>query len=153
MAACAVSAAAVLSGCSQGGGATSDPNTSAGAANGECSNLQQLARWDLDRRVGQVLMGAIYADGGETAIRAAVKQIAKGQVGGINLLGIESVMRPYADRIRAWNRIATDLPLDKLEAMILPASLSDLPALGAAIIKGGVQGRIVVDVNATGTAS
>ena len=72
---------------------------------------------------------------------------------GINLLGIESVMRPYADRIRAWNRIATDLPLDKLEAMILPASLSDLPALGAAIIKGGVQGRIVVDVNATGTVS
>lgn len=71
---------------------------------------------------------------------------------GINLLGIESVMRPYGDRIRAWNRIATDLPLDKLEAMILPASLSDLPALGAAIIKGGVQGRIVVDVNATGTA-
>ena len=90
VAACAVSAAAVLSGCSQGGGATSDPNTSAGAATGECSNLQQIARWDLDRRVGQVLMGAIYADGGETAISAAVKQIAKGQVGGINLLGTSS---------------------------------------------------------------
>jgi acrylyl-CoA reductase (NADPH) len=67
---------------------------------------------------------------------------------GVNLLGIESVMRPYAERIRAWERIATDLPLDKLEAMINPATLADLPALGAAIVKGGVQGRVVVDVNA-----
>jgi acrylyl-CoA reductase (NADPH) len=57
-------------------------------------------------------------------------------------------MRPYADRIRAWERIARDVPLDKLEAMIQPATLTDLPALGAAILKGGVQGRVVVDVNA-----
>jgi len=67
---------------------------------------------------------------------------------GVNLLGIDSVMRPCADRVRAWDRIAKDLPFDKLEAMIHPATLSDLPALGAAILKGGVQGRVVVDVNA-----
>ena len=57
-------------------------------------------------------------------------------------------MRPYADRVRAWDRIATDLPMEKLEAMIRPATLSDLPELGAAILKGGVQGRVVVDVTA-----
>jgi hypothetical protein len=28
------------------------------------------------------------------------------------------------------------------------ANLSDLPALGASILKGGVKGRVVVDVNA-----
>jgi acrylyl-CoA reductase (NADPH) len=32
--------------------------------------------------------------------------------------------------------------------MIRPATLADLPALGAAILKGEVQGRVVVDVTA-----
>jgi acrylyl-CoA reductase (NADPH) len=30
--------------------------------------------------------------------------------------------------------------------MIQPAGLGDLPVLGAAILKGGVRGRVVVDV-------
>jgi acrylyl-CoA reductase (NADPH) len=67
---------------------------------------------------------------------------------GINLLGIDSVMRPYADRIEAWGRIARDLPLDKLGSMIEPAKLEELPKLGKAILKGQVKGRIVVDVRA-----
>jgi len=67
---------------------------------------------------------------------------------GVNLLGIDSVMRPYEHRVRAWERIARDLPMDRLEAMIEPATLADLPRLGAAILKGQVRGRVVVDVNA-----
>ncbi|RMH47644.1 MAG: oxidoreductase [Alphaproteobacteria bacterium] len=67
---------------------------------------------------------------------------------GVNLLGIDSVMRPYEDRVRAWGRIAKDLPMDKLEAMVQPATLADLPELGKAILKGQVKGRVVVDVNA-----
>jgi len=67
---------------------------------------------------------------------------------GVNLLGIDSVMRPYEDRVRAWGRIARDLDMAKLEAMIRPAALSDLPGLAPAILKGAVQGRVVVDLNA-----
>ena len=67
---------------------------------------------------------------------------------GVNLLGIDSVMQPFANRVRAWERIAADLPMDKLEAMIKPATLGDLPGLGRAILKGQVKGRVVVDVNA-----
>ena len=67
---------------------------------------------------------------------------------GVNLLGIDSVMRAYEDRIKAWGRIASDLPMEQLESMIQPATLSDLPALGAAILKGQVRGRVVVEVNA-----
>ena len=67
---------------------------------------------------------------------------------GVNLLGIDSVVQPYANRVRAWDRIAADLPMDKLEAMVLPATLKDLPELGARILKGDVRGRVVVDVNA-----
>ena len=57
-------------------------------------------------------------------------------------------MQPYDNRVRAWERIAKDLPMDKLEAMVHPATLSDLPALTADILKGQVKGRVVVDVNA-----
>ncbi|WP_299827831.1 acryloyl-CoA reductase [uncultured Roseobacter sp.] len=67
---------------------------------------------------------------------------------GVNLLGIDSVMQPYENRVRAWKRIASDLPMDKLEAMVHPATLGDLPQLGADILKGQVKGRVVVDVNA-----
>jgi len=66
---------------------------------------------------------------------------------GVNLLGIDSVMQPHDNRVRAWDRIARDLPMDRLEAMIEPATLADLPALGADILKGRVRGRVVVDVN------
>jgi acrylyl-CoA reductase (NADPH) len=65
---------------------------------------------------------------------------------GVNLLGIDSVMRPYADRVEAWGRISGELPMDKVEAMVEMATLDDLPRLGAEILKGQVRGRIVVDV-------
>jgi acrylyl-CoA reductase (NADPH) len=67
---------------------------------------------------------------------------------GVNLLGIDSVMQPQSNRVIAWQRIARDLPMDKLESMISPATLDDLPALGKSILKGQVKGRVVVDVNA-----
>ena len=65
---------------------------------------------------------------------------------GVNLLGINSVMVPYAKRVEAWERIAAELPMGKLEAMVQDCGLGDLPELGRAILKGGVQGRVVVDV-------
>lgn len=67
---------------------------------------------------------------------------------GVNLLGIDSVMQPYENRLRAWERIAQDLPMDRLEEMVQPATLAELPQLGADILKGQVKGRVVVDVNA-----
>ena len=102
----------------------------------------------LARILGQMQYGSSVAAVGLAGGAGLPGSVIPFLLRGINLLGIESVMRPYGDRIRAWNRIAADLPLDKLEAMIQPATLADLPALGAAIVKGGVQGRVVVDVNA-----
>ena len=67
---------------------------------------------------------------------------------GITLAGIDSVMRPKADRLEAWGRLARDLDLAKLETMVVPVTLNDVPALGPAILAGQVRGRVVVDVNA-----
>lgn len=65
---------------------------------------------------------------------------------GVNLLGIDSVMCPFARRVNAWERLAQDLPKDKLEAMVSLATLSDVPTLSAAIIKGRVRGRVVIAI-------
>jgi acrylyl-CoA reductase (NADPH) len=46
---------------------------------------------------------------------------------GVNLLGIDSVMRPYDNRVAAWNRIAADLPMGKLENMVEMATLTTCP--------------------------
>jgi acrylyl-CoA reductase (NADPH) len=67
---------------------------------------------------------------------------------GVTLAGIDSVMRPKPDRVEAWERLARDLDLAKLEAMTSRAGLGDLPRLGAEIVEGKIRGRVVVDVNA-----
>jgi acrylyl-CoA reductase (NADPH) len=48
--------------------------------------------------------------------------------------------------VAAWDRIVSDLPMDLLEDMIVPARLEDLPGLGATILKGQVRGRVVVEI-------
>ncbi|HMQ94800.1 MAG TPA: MDR family oxidoreductase [Amaricoccus sp.] len=65
---------------------------------------------------------------------------------GVNILGIDSVLQPFENRIRAWGRLTRDLDLDMLEGMVRSATLADLPGLGRDILKGRVQGRVVVDV-------
>lgn len=67
---------------------------------------------------------------------------------GVNILGIDSVLIPYARRVAAWERIARDMPKDKLEAMISLHGLADLPQLGVDILAGKVKGRAVIDVRA-----
>lgn len=67
---------------------------------------------------------------------------------GVNILGIDSVLIPYARRVAAWERIARDMPKDRLEAMISLHGLADLPQLGVDILAGKVKGRAVIDVRA-----
>ncbi|MBM4219377.1 MAG: oxidoreductase [Gammaproteobacteria bacterium] len=102
----------------------------------------------LARVLGQMKYGASVAAVGLAGGSALPTTVLPFILRGVNLLGIDSVMQPFASRLRAWQRIASDLPLDKLEAMIEPATLGDLPRLGSEILKGQVRGRVVVDVNA-----
>ena len=102
----------------------------------------------LARVLGQMRYGASVAAVGLAGGMALPATVIPFLLRGVNLLGIDSVMQPYDRRLRAWGRIVSDLPMEKLEAMIRPAGLADLPALGPEILKGRVQGRVVVDVNA-----
>ena len=102
----------------------------------------------LARVLGQMKYGASVAAVGLAGGAALPATVIPFLLRGVNLLGIDSVMQPYDNRVRAWKRVASDLPMDKLEAMVHPATLADLPQLGADILNGQVKGRVVVDVNA-----
>ncbi|WP_299785375.1 acryloyl-CoA reductase [uncultured Marivita sp.] len=102
----------------------------------------------LARVLGQMEYGASVAAVGLAGGANLPATVVPFLLRGVNLLGIDSVMQPYDNRVRAWQRIAKDLPMDKLEAMVTPATLADLPKLGADILQGQVKGRVVVDVAA-----
>ncbi len=102
----------------------------------------------LARVLGQMKYGASVSAVGLAGGAGLPATVIPFLLRGVNLLGIDSVMQPFEQRVRAWDRIAKDLPMDKLDAMVHPATLSDLPQLGRDILAGQVKGRVVVDVNA-----
>ncbi len=101
----------------------------------------------LARVIGQLKYGASAASVGLAGGAPLPSNVIPFLLRGVNLLGIDSVRQPFANRVEAWERLAKDLPLDRLEDMIQSATLSEVPKLGAAILKGQVRGRIVIDVN------
>jgi len=67
---------------------------------------------------------------------------------GVTLAGIDSVYRPKADRIAAWNRLAQDLDLAHLEAIMTEITLEQALKTAQDQIDGLTRGRFVVNVNA-----
>jgi acrylyl-CoA reductase (NADPH) len=100
----------------------------------------------LARILGQLKYGGSVASIGLAGGANLPASVIPFLLRGVNLLGIDSVMQPFENRQRAWARVATDLPLDKLDSMTVSATLDDLPKLGADILQGGVKGRVVVEI-------
>ena len=65
---------------------------------------------------------------------------------GVKLYGIDSVYCPQPKRGEAWARLASDLPLDKLDAMTEVRPLDEVMSITGEILKGQVRGRTVIDV-------
>ena len=63
------------------------------------------------------------------------------------LQGIDSVMAPMAARQRAWNDLAELIDPTQLKSMYTVEPLGRVPALCAAILRGEIRGRVVIDVN------
>ena len=66
---------------------------------------------------------------------------------GVRLLGVDSVMAPQERRQRAWERLARELPLDRLDRMTTIEPMSELPRLAQQILAGQTRGRVVIDVH------
>ena len=67
---------------------------------------------------------------------------------GVTLAGVDSVMAPYARRVQAWTRLASELPPEVLASNTRRIALAEAPAVAAELLAGQVRGRVVVDVNA-----
>ncbi|HEX2660279.1 MAG TPA: MDR family oxidoreductase [Polyangia bacterium] len=66
---------------------------------------------------------------------------------GITLYGIESSLAPTPLRLQAWQRLAHEMDLAKLDRMTGEVSLEGALAAAADVVVGKVRGRLVVDVN------
>ncbi|MGB3338761.1 MAG: acryloyl-CoA reductase [Devosia sp.] len=65
---------------------------------------------------------------------------------GISLVGIDSVMQPYAKRVAAWERVAETFDLDAYAGLAREVGLEDLPDAAEEILAGEVKGRVIVKV-------
>ena len=76
-------------------------------------DLQETARV-----LGQLKYGGSIASVGLAGGSNLPASVVPFLLRGVNILGIDSVLQPYARRVTAWDRIARDMPKDKSEAMV-----------------------------------
>ncbi|MET4577494.1 acrylyl-CoA reductase (NADPH) [Ottowia thiooxydans] len=106
--------------------------------------------------VGGVMLAnvcaGIKADGAVAACGMAASLDFPGSVApfilrGINLLGINSVTRPAAERVQAWKRLESDINLTSLDLITEEISLGEAIGVAEQLMRGQIRGRVVVDVN------
>lgn len=102
----------------------------------------------LARALAQMKYGGAAATVGLAAGADLPTTVIPFIIRGVSLLGIDSVMCPYARRVEAWRRLGNDLPKSQLNAAMTVVGLADVPSVGKDILRGDVKGRVVVDVNA-----
>ncbi|WP_372626680.1 MDR family oxidoreductase [Arsukibacterium sp.] len=63
---------------------------------------------------------------------------------GVTLYGIDSVMRPLADRVQAWQRLSEILSPEDFDVISHIISLDQVIESATALLAGKVQGRVIV---------
>lgn len=64
----------------------------------------------------------------------------------VSLLGVDSVQMYKPRRLQAWSRLARDLDIAKLEAMVKTIPLSQVRQAADEILAGRIRGRVVVKI-------
>lgn len=65
---------------------------------------------------------------------------------GIKLIGVDSVMCPKTDRLKAWQRLAQDLDPNILDTVATEIQLDQVQTVTPRFLEGQVRGRIVVSM-------
>lgn len=63
---------------------------------------------------------------------------------GVRLIGIDSVMRPKADRIEAWERLSQLLSKEDFDTISAEIGLEDVVETAYKLLEGKVRGRVLV---------
>ncbi|TEW54645.1 oxidoreductase [Psychromonas sp. RZ22] len=66
---------------------------------------------------------------------------------GVTLAGVDSVMRPTADRVEAWQRLADILDVAVFDDIANEIALDDAITTAEQLISGKVRGRVVVKIS------
>lgn len=98
----------------------------------------------LGKALKQVKYAGSVAALGNTAGVALATNVLPFLLRGVNLLGIDSVMQPYARRVAAWQRVAELFDLAAYEGMVEEIGLDTLPEVATRILRGQVRGRVLV---------
>lgn len=95
--------------------------------------------------LSQILYGGSVAASGLTAGVKLPVTVFPFILRGVNLLGIDSVYCPMEERLRTWNRLATDFKPANLERFVQrEATLDELPDVLPTLLKGEARGRTIV---------
>lgn len=114
----------------------------------------ESARWDgaidsvggkvLGKLLRQVKYGGAVASLGNAGGIALETTVLPFILRGVTLIGIDSVMQPYATRVAAWKRIAETFDIAAYAGLVREMGLEELPAAAAEILAGEVRGRVIV---------
>ncbi len=97
--------------------------------------------------ISQTKYGGAVAACGLADSMALPTSVAPFILRGVTLYGIDSVMASLEVREQAWQRLVSDLDLERLDRLVKEISLADLPEAAAAIMAGSVRGRTVVKIS------
>ena len=103
----------------------------------------------LSRVIGQMAYGGSVAAIGNAAGIKLETTVLPFLVRGVNLLGIDSVMVPYEKRVIYWDNAVKWMPMEKIEHIVSEAKLEDMMDQAKSILKGQVQGRVLVTPKAS----
>ena len=67
---------------------------------------------------------------------------------GVNLLGVDSVELPLADKSRAWSKLAEEWKIKNLADISTEIGFAELDSSLQTVLQGGAVGRFVLDLNA-----
>lgn len=109
--------------------------------------VDTVAGPNLAKALAQVKYGGVVSACGLAATPKLECTVMPFLLRGVKLIGIDSVMQPYDDRVQAWQRVVTDLPKGMLEDITHLHPLSDALTLADDILAGKVRGRAVIDMS------
>lgn len=98
----------------------------------------------LSRVLGQMAYGGAVASIGNASGIAVNTTVLPFILRGVNLLGIDSVMQPYQNRLDCWNKAADWIPPQHLDTITHEARLEDMMGLADDILAGRIKGRVIV---------